>query len=1192
MWLKNIKLAGFKSFVDPATIVLQSNLTAIVGPNGCGKSNVVDALRCVIGESSARQLRGGSLTDVIFNGTTRRKPVGQASIELLFENSQKKLAGVYAQYHEIAIRREITREGQSQFYLNGTRCRRRDIIDLFLGTGLGPSNYAIIEQGVISQIIESKPEELRVYLEEAAGISKYRERRKETEHHIQNTRENLSRLTDLCQELEKQLEHLQRQAKAAERFKLLKQEQRLLRAQLQVLHCKQLQASLDEHQQQLMDYTACQEKRIAHYRQIEEEIEQNREQQSQLNKTFNVLQADFYQLNTDIARHEQQVSHIQERQKQLEMDIAQVERTLEEAGQNLEDDHQQMFKLNAELADLEPQGENLGQAAANAFRAVEHWEREQQTYQSDWEHFQTQFAQSEQKTKLEQAKLQHLEQKIREIERQLQQLEQQHKALDLAALPEEISAIQQQIAIDQTQMDELRKKLFQINQHIEHQRQAMQQQRLHCEQYRQAIHTLQNQQASLQALQNVALGETDENKLHWLRKREWDQKRRLLDGLRVDAGWEIAVETVLSAYLEAICTQSRQDFLTVAESFDQGKLTLCYMERPAGIINQVTTKASKAPLLTEKIHCDWEISGLLPGIYGVKDIHAAMSLKLSAGESVVTQDGIWLSSSWLHVNKKNNRTNKIDVSDTILWRKQQLEVIHQELIEQTLRIEKSELCLLESQKQLSSLEQDKDELQKTFNQFTLTQGELQAQLGSKTARLEQSCQQETMLAHQLSEQKALYHQTLVERDLAQTTLQQNQAIWQNNQQRQTEILVERTQRQEALKQLRQRAQDNRQKKDEYEIRLAAMRSQQNLLEQNIKRSERQLMQVEERKTILLAQSGQIVDPMPGLQEALSRLAIQHVDMQKELQFAKANLTVIENKVQALEKQRIQAEREIQSLRDTIEQVRIERSSVSTRYQSHLEQVEQSGHTLQALLQDMPEQANVIAWQEHLDRVDSRIQRLGAINLAAIDEYNTSLERKTYLESQGHDLNEALNTLEEAIRKIDCETRAKLRDTFEQVNIHFGALFGRVFGGGKAALEFTSEEVLSAGIIIHAQPPGKSNALLHLLSGGEKALTAISLVFALFQLNPAPFCVLDEVDAPLDEANVRRFSQLVESMSAQVQFLFVTHNKVTMEMAQQLVGVTMDEPGVSRLVSVDIEKAIGSEGSSSLPIAFSSKHDSN
>lgn len=1166
MNLKSIKLAGFKSFADPTSILLPGSLTAIVGPNGCGKSNIVDALRWVIGESSAKQLRGEQLSDVIFNGASNRKPVGQASIELVFDNNQGRLGAEYANYAEISIRREITRDGQSQFYLNGTRCRRRDITDLFLGTGLGPHSYAIIEQGVISKIIDGKPEEIRVYLEEAAGTSKYRERRRDTENRIRHTRENLARLADLRMEMEKQLDHLKRQASAAERYKTLKQEQRLMKAQLHALQCQTLDLQVTEQQRELDEQTNQLEARTADHRRIEALMEQQREQQAQANEDFNTVQARYYQVGGEVARQEQQIQHIQSQSRQLTADLEQLQTTCEEAEQQLEQDRLQVATLGQTLESLTPQAEQTAQMAEQATEQLQEAEQKRQEFQQQWEQFQQQAGHAQRQAEVEETRVHHLAQKIQSLVDRISHLQQQQIKLNTTELPEVIAELAQQTMMLKNQLDALQHTQAELNQRISQQRHTNDQLRSERDQERQALNQLLNQQASLNALQQAALGKDNQQAQAWIKQQGWTEKPRLLEVLQVEKGWETAVETVLAPYLEAMCTTDSNDLNTAAQQFTEGRLAVFH---PTSSVAAPSPAIAGLTPLASKIQSSWQLTGLLESIYVVDDVNQGLQqlAKLAAHESIVTRSGIWLGVSWLRVSKVQDETSGV------LQRKQALQDIDAAVAVHQQQLTQQDQTLQQGQADLLQLERERDQQQQQFRELSNKHSELHAQLSAKQAHFEQLQHQHSNVvqdSENLQQQRLLAEQEL---QTAQTSCEQAQAQRQEFAARKDSLLARKDALETEFQQYRQQATTRKQAADEIQVRLVSTESQRHYLQQSIAREEKQLTQMQQRREHALARQREVQTPLPLLQAQLEELLQERVVVEDALTLEKQKLSQLEHQWREYEKQRVELEKQSQAVRDRLEKIRIAQTTAQAHRENHLEQISGMSYVLAELLQEMPAEAEENSWQQELERIETRIQRLGAINLAAIEEFETVSERKTYLDSQDKDLCEALQTLEDAIQKIDRESRARLRETFDKANTQFKDLFHRMFEGGQAELEWVGDEVLSAGVVIRAQPPGKRNTLLHMLSGGEKALTSIALVFALFQLNPAPFCVLDEVDAPLDEANVGRFSRLVKAMSSTVQFIFISHNKVTMQMAQQLIGITMQEPGVSRLVSVDMEQAL-------------------
>lgn len=1164
MRLKNIKLAGFKSFVDPTNIPLQTNLTAVVGPNGCGKSNIVDAIRWVIGESSAKQLRGESLTDVIFNGTVHRKPVGQAAIELIFDNTDGTLGGEYASFGEISVRRELTRDGQSQFYLNNTRCRRKDVMDVFLGTGLGPRSYSIIEQGMISQLIEAKPEEIRVYLEEAAGISKYKERRRETENRIQHTRENLARLNDVREEIDKQLAHLKRQANAAERFKTLKQEQRLLKAQLHVLQCQLLDQELVKQHNTIQAQEVQIEAKVADQRRIDLDIEKTRLQHSELNDVFNEVQGRYYKLGSEVTRHEQQIQYIHEREKQLESDLIQLETAYNEAQQNLTDDQAQIEESTAELMHLEPQLETKRQEAEQLLEQLAEVEELLADKQNELEMFDRQAADVFRQVDVDQARLHQLTQRIQSVQQRRERiLSQQASSSSSDSLQEEILALTAKSDSLKEIMDTLHDKLNEIDQAITSHRQELNQLQQKRDSSIKELHSIESRKASLEALQQAALGKTNENTLAWLKAHQLDEKPRLAEDLQVDSKWSAAVEVVLEGFLEAVCVDQLDTMTDKVMSFEKGQLVLIE-QKPA-----YSSQSSRLTSLETKVSNTNKCGGLLRNVYIAENVAEARANvdHLAAHESIITPEAIWFGPNWIRINRQTHETAGV------LQRNQELTQLTEQCEQQQGLIEEIEDQLQELRQKLNDFEVQRNQVQQQSRDHSNQYSETHAQARAKQAQFEQVSQRDAAARQELSELNLQFEQLQNEQLQIEEGLQEKIQQKSANEQQRSQLATQRDQMRNNIQQLRVTAQDQKRTADEYLVRVNSTRSQLHMLQQNIVRSEKQLEQLQERCETLKVQKQQAQEPLDELQQILAELLEQRLSVERELQQVREQVQSLEHHLRELEKSRSQLEETIYRLRSEIEQFRVDHRAMQVHKENHLEQIQQAQYTYEELRAELPAEAAIDVWQKNVEQVETRIQRLGPINLAAIEEYQQLDERKTYLDHQYNDLTEALGTLEDAIHKIDKESRTRLRETFDKVNNQFKIYFPKVFGGGNACLELTDDDVLTTGILIKAQPPGKRNASIHLLSGGEKALTAISLVFSLFQLNPAPFCVLDEVDAPLDDANVNRFCNLVKEMSEKVQFIFISHNKVTMEMAQQLAGITMNEPGVSRLVSVDIDQAM-------------------
>ncbi len=1164
MYLKNIKLSGFKSFVDPTTIPIRSNMNAIVGPNGCGKSNVVDAVRWVIGELSAKHLRGQTMSDVIFNGTNARKPVGKASIELHFDNSDGRIAGEYAKYSEIAIRREVERDGQSSYYINGVQVRRRDVIDIFLGTGLGARTYAIIEQGMISNFIEAKPEDLRIFIEEAAGISKYKERRRETENRIRHTQENLDRINDIREELDKQLRHLKRQANAAERYKVYKEEERLLAAQIKALQWQALNYKLTQQDQLINEQNVQQEELRAKQRSVETKIEGVRVDQAEAVEKQNEVQKRYYGLGADIARLEQRIKDTQEQTKQWEKELEESTNLWEELSENTHECRQQIEEIQADLQRLNPQTSDIKSLAEQAQHILAEAEMDMNQWQETWDEFQHESAQSSSQIQVASTKLEHSKRQLAEQENRRHQTQSNLDQLQLDALRTEITPLKEHTEQLQDQLEQAKSNLQRYAEQISAEREAVQKHNHATQEMRRELQTLEARYASLDALQQSALGRDDEQAKEWLTHYHLNELPRFGQKLQVNEGWELAVETVLSGYFDAVCVDDLNAYVEQMAELSQGRVTL--LEKPK---TSTSDHFDKAPKLTDQVNSDWPFHQWLAGIYIADDLTQAKQLRsqLSDRESVITRDGVWLGASWMRICKLS------DPQSGVLIREQQLQQLKQEIATKQEQLSALESELHQSEQHLNQLESDRDNQHRVYQELSTESTDVQTKLTAKQTRLDDVQQRQQRLQHAMKE----CEQQMATIEQEQTAIQAQLQTLITRQQEQTaereQRLVKRDELRARLDEKRSHAQRKQQQADELEIRISANQNQLALLQQTVQRDERQLDQLTERRETLTSYLADNDTPLESMNVELQAQLDKRLNIETELREAEARAEGFNQALRELEEQRENLRNELNHFQSKLEELRMQRQTITVRQTTIQEQLSESDFELEAVIAEMPEEAEINAWQEQLDKVIQRIQRLGAINLAAIEEYETTSERKEYLDKQQADLVEALTILQNAIRKIDRETRTKFRETFDRINQQFQEIFPRIFGGGRAYLELTDEDMLSTGILVKAQPPGKRNVSIHVLSGGEKALTAISLVFAMFQLNPAPFCILDEVDAPLDDMNVGRFCQLVKEMSKDTQFLIISHNKVTIEMADHLMGVTMQEPGVSRIVSVDMEEAI-------------------
>jgi len=1160
MRLEKIKLAGFKSFVDSTTVPFPSNLVGVVGPNGCGKSNVIDAVRWVMGESSAKMLRGESMSDVIFNGSTGRKPVGTAGIELVFDNSDGGAGGEYAGFSQISVRRQVSRDGQSVYFLNGTRCRRRDIQDLFLGTGLGPRSYAIIEQGIISRFIEARPEELRLFLEEAAGISKYKERRRETENRMRHTRDNLERLDDLREEVAKQLSHLERQAAAAEKYQRLKQDERRLEAELQALRWRSLDQELGVRDESLRTRETALEGRIARQRQLEADSEQLRDRYVESSDAFNEVQGRYYAVGSEIARLEQGIRFARESRGRQEGEVERLERELTEVRELIARDEQAVAEMDAALATDEPEHESAAAALAEALARVGAVTSELEAWEARWEAFNRQAAAPAELAQVERTHINHLEQRMEQVRSRQGRVEEELGRQDTGELEVRIQALQKQAQEYDERIAALKDQEQRLIETLREQQDTLRALGGRLDAARTELQSAHGRQAALTALQEAALKDADAALAEWLRDQGLAGAPRLVDELTVEPGWEAAVEAVLAGHLRAVRTDSLDRIGTALDSSDLGSLALIEETDPPG--------PTAPDSLLARVRCPWPLRGLLGSVRAVKNLPEALSKRgaLDPGELLVTRDGVLVGPNWL-------RTPEADGAlGGVLVRAEELKALE----DRAATLEAQVRTLEREQEQLRArrhgVEEEREALRTETAGLEKAAAKVQADLTGHRARLEHQNERRAALEAEQSELAERLAEAVAEEATARERL--NGAL------EEIDALADQrttlTARRETLRgqvtEARKQERELRERAHRLQLAIETRRASREAGLRNLERAQEQSHQLGERRDELRLSLEASLAPLAGQEKGLKAQLALRLEVEEQLGAARQRMEELDTQVRALEQERHRLEQAIDEDRRELDTLRLARQEQLVRRRTLEEQLAEAGQEPRELLTNLEADAGEEVWQERLEKVSQRIARLGNINLASIDELAEQSERKRYLDAQHADISRSLHTLEQAIRRIDRETRDRFRETFERVNQGFEQLFPRLFGGGQAYLALTGEDLLETGVTVMARPPGKRNASIHLLSGGEKALTAVALVFAIFELNPAPFCMLDEVDAPLDDANVVRFCELVHSMSDRVQLIFITHNKLTMEIADHLLGVTMQEPGVSRLVSVDVEEA--------------------
>jgi len=1164
MKLEKIKLSGFKSFVDTTVIPITGNLTAIVGPNGCGKSNIIDAVRWVMGESSAKHLRGANMADVIFNGSSGRKPVSTASVELVFNNTDNKLGGEYAQYDTIAIKRQVSRDGQSLFLLNGSRCRRKDITDLFLGTGLGSRSYAIIEQGTISRMVEAKPEELRVHIEEAAGISKYKERRSETQTRMKHTRENLERLDDLREEVDKQLKHLQKQAEKAEKYTELKSHERQYRLELLAMRWRAYHQAASLLESKLHEIAAEHNRLFVELRELDSAIAEKRLNHKAQQQGLDQTQGDYYRIVGEVSSLEQAIKHhaasheetlveINRTQLQSEQSLSQLQADL----LALDDIKQNLLEAEDEIMTSEAESKELTQNQQDSLQQRAEW-------QVQWEAYRSTSSQYKEQAEVNRVTVQQLDNQSRQLQTRLDKLQCESDELSASKLQTDIETLDADIEIIGYQRDNHQAQLEQLHHQISEQRQQVKQFHDYLHSRRSESHSIKGKTTSLELLQQHAMGKDNKNLNAWLTTMALTDKQRLAEFIDVEAGWDTAAETVLSYYLEAICVTELKSLLSGLSDLSKESITLIATSSVA-----FASKTNAKSALLDKVTAPWDLSALLSGIYCADDNESALLLaeKCLAHESVITPEGTWFGPGWLKVSHTK------DAKVGVLQREKELRQLKQRQEELLDEIGEYEEQLSVTEAELKDAELNRELIQQQDNKLGAELSSKSAEFSAYSTRWEH--QQNRLL--QIANEQEDINRALTENNevIAESRLLQDEAELvleeQDLQKQQLEAADQLLQARLAHNELA--VNEARSALYSIKVKIESLRTADLATSKQIERLQLQHQLSIERIEELNSKLLQSITPLDDEKQQLATSNINKDQLESSLKTQRLAQEAIELEINQSSEQHSRAQQALDKQKEALDSIRFELQESKVRQQTVNEQLKEIDADAEQVLNTLPELAEETRWKIKVDDLCLQIERLGTINLTAIEEYKSQAERMDFLNEQKADLLEALTLLDQAISKIDKESRLRFKETFDKINAGLQEKFPKLFGGGKAYLELTEQDLLEAGVNIIAQPPGKRNSSIHLLSGGEKALTAVALVFSIFELNPAPFCLLDEVDAPLDDANVGRFSKMVEEMSESVQFLYISHNKVTMEIAKQLAGVTMKEPGVSRMVAVDIEEAV-------------------
>ena len=1165
MRLNSIKLSGFKSFAEPTNFLLPGQLVGVVGPNGCGKSNIMDAVRWVLGESKASELRGESMQDVIFNGTTTRKPASRSSVELVFDNADHRAGGQWGQFGEIAVKRVLTRDGTSSYFINNQPVRRRDVQDVFLGTGLGPRAYAIIGQGTISRIIESKPEELRLFLEEAAGVSKYKERRRETENRLSDTRENLTRVDDILRELNTNLEKLEKQAEVAAKYNALQSE--VTQKQHQQWFLKRAEALADQAKVQSEGLAAVNalESRMADLRHIEADLETVRQAHYAAGDQVNQAQGLLYEASTDVGRLEAEIRFVVEGRQRVEQRLVTLKDQIAEWAVRRDDAQAEIERL-AELAALgEEQTELLAAQVEEQAMQLPDMEEAVAKAQSAANDQRGSVVQVQQQIQVLAAEQRSIEEQSRQLNTRRDRLMTDRNALSapdearLVNLQEQLEAAQEANQIADARLHELQESVPQLDE-----ARRTQQQTVNDESAKQADFSARLE--ALKALQEKV--KTDGKLQPWLAKHGLGHLQGLWTRIHIEQGWENALEGALRERLGAL-EVSRLEMLR-AFAVDAPPAKLAFYTPPLAAAPE---RASSLPRLSDLLRVNESgqkavLTDWLQSCYTAATFEDALAQrdKLQAGESIYVKSG--------HVVTAHSVSFYAQDSEQagLLARAQEIENLEKQLRAQQLIADESRVALARAESAYAESAQRLVGVRREAADTQSRAHELQVETLRLTQILEQTRARSAQIEADMAEVEAQLDDLQERRVEAEGRFESLDMQLADSQERHAQLEERVIEGQRKLAQCREQQRSLERQAQE------AVFAQRSLQARNAELS-RAIETAAQQTQNILSEEQRAQEEMARLTDAAAQAGLQNalalkLEREQALGAKRSEYDDLTAKLRASDERRMQLERELEPLRQRITEFQLKEQAARLGFEQFEAQLVDAQADLAAIEQSIKDgNVRLFGMQGDIDRLHREIAALGAVNLAALDELAAARERKQFLDMQNVDLTQAMNTLEDAIRKIDAETRELLSGTFDQVNMHFGRMFPELFGGGNARLVITGDEILDSGVQVIAQPPGKKNQTIHLLSGGEKALTAIALVFAIFQLNPAPFCLLDEVDAPLDDANTERYAKLVSSMSKGTQFLFISHNKIAMEMAEQLIGVTMQEQGVSRIVAVDMESAV-------------------
>ena len=1158
MRLIQLKLAGFKSFVDPTTIQLQGQRVGIVGPNGCGKSNIMESVKWVLGESSAKEMRSENMDSVIFNGSENRKPISRASVELVFDNSLGKAPTEWSQYAEISVKRVIEREKGSTYYINNLAVRRKDVADLFLGTGLGGRGYAIIGQNTISQIIEAKPEELRSYLEEAAGVSKYKERRRETELRLRDTRENLSRIQDVLNEIIQQITKLESQAVIATKYNELTENHKFHQAQVWVLKKRDASIVWKKHQYQVEKLVNELEQQTAALRKIEAEVENLRQAHINASDEINKNQANFYEINAEVSNIENNIKNQNELLERSKKELVEIEANL---TKNYED--QLKFTKEIEEASIEKIALSdlfkIKEESFNTLKSSIHSVETQFLSSSEQcNQAANQFQSTQEKINLEKATIDFIHKSEEETNARILFLSNEIKNVDVSG-ESQLEEKESDLSDKRSHVDKIEEKIDEnksLSSDLEEEIDTLRQHQIEIQK---ELSQIEGEIKTLAQIQDDTQG--NESLKSWTTQHNINTSNRLWEKLKIKTDWVTAIESALGGKLNAVLAQYESISHRPPASMVLANLNASHTYKPNNKkLNSALDVIEISDPLLMNLLSEWLSDHyLIPKGDSYKNYIG----NLEQGEFLVNQQGDIFTKNSVSFYGKDASLNGI------LLRQERLKALQEKFPSIEKNYKETLNKLNEAESQLNDYEEQADafseELKEALNELHQTEIEME--------KIQQSIafanEKHRSITHEQNELKAKLTKIEVDKTAKTSLIQNLEADLRR-------LFEQKTSTEEIKKRHKFEYESARKNVNEAEIQLQESHF-------NLKIINNKINELNNRVNILshenhtlnnkkdLTKSSMNTESIDAFQITLREKLSVKDEREKILIVSRDNLAQKETDLRESEQKRLQTEQAVHPIRDKLEQSRLNEQESKLLFEQFQNEINESQLDEVVLSGSIRDKTTVKEVQELCNKLQEEINLLGPVNLAAIHELTSEKERKGYLDNQVEDLTSASNTLEDAIRRIDKETRDRLIATFNEVNKNFTEFFKVLFNGGQAQLELLGEEILDTGIQVTAQPPGKKNTTINQLSGGEKALTATALVFALFKLNPAPFCLMDEVDAPLDDSNTLRFTSMVTEMSKNTQFLYVSHNKIAMEMAQQLIGVTMQESGVSRIVEVSLEE---------------------